>query len=54
MELYTAADIFLSGDATSAFLDGKIEAEGNVAEALVLNDIIIVFLDLLPFAGAPL
>ena len=53
MALTTAADIFLSGDAAQAFLGGKIDAEGNIAEALVLNDVITVFLDLLPFAEAP-
>jgi alkyl sulfatase BDS1-like metallo-beta-lactamase superfamily hydrolase len=53
MALTTAADIFLSGDAAQAFLGGKIDAEGNIAEALVLNDVITVFLDLLPFAESP-
>ena len=53
MALTTAANIFLSGDAAQAFLGGEIEAEGNIAEALVLNDVITVFLDLLPFAESP-
>lgn len=53
MALTTAADVFLSGDAAQAFLGGKIDAEGNIAEALVLNDVITVFLDLLPFAESP-
>jgi len=49
LELNTAADVFLSGDAASAFLDGKIEASGNIAEALVLNDLVEIFLEMLPF-----
>ena len=53
MALTTAASIFLSGDAAQAFLGGEIEADGNIAEALVLNDVITVFLDLLPFAESP-
>ncbi len=49
--LNTAARVFLSGDAASAFLAGEIEASGNIAEALVLNDLIETLLDLLPFTA---
>ncbi len=47
--LNTAADIFLSGDAASAFLAGKINASGNIAQAVVLQDLIDIFLNILPF-----
>ncbi len=47
--LNTAADIFLSGDAASAFLAGKINASGNIAQAIVLQDLIDIFLLMLPF-----
>ncbi|MHA1291647.1 MAG: SCP2 sterol-binding domain-containing protein [Promethearchaeota archaeon] len=49
LSLETAADLLLSGDAASAFMAGKIEASGNIAQALVMNDVIQAFLDLLPF-----
>jgi len=49
LSLETAADLLLSGDAATAFLEGRIEAEGNIAQALVMNDLIQVFLEMLPF-----
>jgi len=51
LSLQTAADLLLSGDAATAFLEGRIEAEGNIAQALVMNDLIQVFLEMLPFTS---
>lgn len=49
LALETAAELLMSGDAASAFLAGKIDASGNIAHALVVNDLIETFLDMLPF-----
>ena len=49
LALDTAAELLMSGDAASAFLAGKIDASGNIAHALVVNDLIETFLDMLPF-----
>ena len=45
MSLQTSVDILLNGDPMSAFIEGKIVIEGDIAKALVLQSLIDVFLE---------
>lgn len=45
----TAASVLLGGDAASAYLSGEVTATGNIQQALVLQELIELFLELLPF-----
>lgn len=47
VDMETAAEILLGGDAAAAYLSGKIVATGNLADALILQEIIELFLEIL-------
>jgi putative sterol carrier protein len=47
VDMGTAANILLGGDAAAAYLAGKIIASGNLADALILQEIIELFLEVL-------
>ncbi|MHA1291809.1 MAG: SCP2 sterol-binding domain-containing protein [Promethearchaeota archaeon] len=49
--LKTAADVLLGGDAASAYLSGEVTASGNIAQALILQELLELFLELLPFTS---
>jgi putative sterol carrier protein len=45
MNLKTSADLLINGNPVSAFMSGKINIEGDIAKALILQDLIDIFLD---------
>ena len=45
MDLETSADLLINGNPVSAYMKGKIFIEGDIAKALVLQDLIDIFLD---------
>ena len=49
VSIKTAADVLLGGDAASAYLSGEVTATGNIAQALILQELLELFLELLPF-----
>ncbi len=49
VSIKTAADILLGGDAASAYLSGEVVATGNIAQALILQELLELFLEILPF-----
>ena len=44
MDLETSADLLINGNPVSAYMEGKIKIEGDIAKALVLQDLIDIFL----------
>jgi len=44
MSLQTSVEVLLTGNAISAFMAGKIIVEGDIAKALVFQDLIDIFL----------
>jgi len=51
LDIKTAAEVLLGGDAASAYLSGAVVATGNIAQALILQELLELFLEILPFAG---
>ena len=51
VSIKTAADVLLGGDAASAYLSGEVTATGNIAQALILQELLELFLELLPFTN---
>jgi len=47
----TAVDVLLGGDAASAYLSGEVTAKGNIAQSLILQELLELFLEILPFTG---
>ncbi|MFX1344722.1 MAG: SCP2 sterol-binding domain-containing protein [Promethearchaeota archaeon] len=45
MNLESSADLLINGNPVSAFMNGKIKVEGDIAKALILQDLIDIFLD---------
>ena len=45
MNLKTSADLLINGNPVSAYMKGDILIEGDIAKALVLQDLIAIFLD---------
>lgn len=45
MDLETSADLLINGNPVSAYMEGKIIIEGDIAKALVLQDLIDIFLE---------
>ena len=45
MDLETSADLLINGNPVSAYMEGKIKIEGDIAKALVFQDLIDIFLD---------
>ncbi|MFW9940235.1 MAG: SCP2 sterol-binding domain-containing protein [Candidatus Thorarchaeota archaeon] len=45
MNLESSADLLINGNPVSAFMNGKIKIEGDIAKALILQDLIDIFLD---------
>ena len=44
MDLETSADLLINGNPVSAYMEGKIKIEGDIAKALVFQDLIDIFL----------
>lgn len=49
--LKTAVDVLLGGDAASAYLSGEVTATGNIAQSLILQELLEMFLEILPFTS---
>jgi len=49
VSIKTAADVLLGGDAASAYLSGEVTATGNIGQALILQELLELFLEILPF-----
>lgn len=49
MNLETSADLLINGNPVSAFMNGKINIQGDIAKALILQDLIDIFLDFINF-----
>jgi len=49
VSIKTTTEVLLGGDAASAYLSGEVTATGNIAQALILQELLELFLELLPF-----
>ncbi len=45
MNLKTSAELLINGNPVSAYMKGEIFIEGDIAKALILQDLIDIFLD---------
>lgn len=45
----TATEVLLGGDAASAYLSGAVTSTGDISQALLLQELLELFLELLPF-----
>jgi len=49
VSIKTATEVLLGGDAASAYLSGEVTATGDIGQALILQELLELFLELLPF-----
>jgi putative sterol carrier protein len=45
MSLQTSVETLIAGNAMSAYMEGKIIIEGNIAKALIFQNLIDIFLE---------